>query len=142
MGAQDTQPRPTGDPRPFNRDDVADMISNAMAEDKFNSRPTGLEGDLAELDEVMKQIDMYSPLVEAYAPKMIEKCGPAFRTVMAAMFKEMMPVFIPVIRKEAQVIAKEFVSEYFRQLHAYTKEQIKQLPETVEDLAKAINSIK
>jgi hypothetical protein len=120
------------------KDEISNMISEALWEDHQSRKPTGLERDLAEFDEILKQVEMYTPLIESYGPKLIERTGPAIRSIMGATFKELMPVLIPVIRQEAQVVAKELVSEYFRQLRIYTAEQIKDLPETMEHVLAAV----
>jgi hypothetical protein len=122
--------------RDLTKDEVSDMITEALKGDRYARKPEGLEGELAELDEIMKQIELYTPLIESYGPKLIAKTGPALRSIMAASFKELMPVLLPVIRREAQVVAKEFVTEYFRQLDGYTKRTLEGMPEMMKTMMK------
>jgi hypothetical protein len=116
--------------------DIADEIADSMDD---NPSPEEL---MKMAEEISRQIKIYSPFIETHLPKIIKECGPAYRAVLKSAIEELMPIMVPYVQQEARIIAKEMVSEYFAQLRDYNKDQLRQFPETMAEIAKAINTIK
>jgi hypothetical protein len=103
------------------QDEIATMITNALR-NHDEAKKVKVDADLAELQEMMDQIDLYAPMVEAYGPQFIKKCGPMARTLISASFKEILPAVLPVVRQEARIVAQELCREFFHQLRATLKD--------------------